>query len=693
MTTFDPAAADIWADLSEGAAHNPEKGEIRAWAGTVETAVQALEGDVADLQAAGSGVIEHLDPVAVATTANITLSGEQTLDTDVTTSTSRVLVKDQTDASENGIYVSAAGAWARATDANTAAKISEKAVLVEGGATHGGQVWGTYFAADGTLDTDDMAWVKQRDDSGMQDQLDAKANTADLATVATSGSSDDLTEGSTNLLLTVAERASIAATSGLADLADTRGNLVVPDDPDYQAGYRISSSTGAMTAVSGYDTTGYIPVESGEAYVTNLSYAYIAYFDSDQNFVSSASATAVDLHAEFTAPGDGYVRGSIGSTGGFDPDQIYLVKSATVPDAVAPNGNLVVNDRISQLPAASIADGAVSPLKTEMWAIGKNKANPVGRVDGYYMSTAGAPIASGSYCYWPAFAVEEGQVWTANQNMRFVTFYDVGGRAWSTAGVSTSVTQFTVPADAASAVVTSTLSTASTFQVELAASSTAFEEFHYAGQDSLPSGEPLHWGVPDGADLTAALDTELGSTDWRDTSAVPAFYGLDRLRETRQRLRMLKYGQTGEDAQLSLGLIGDSFTHDNGRYALKVARFLWRKYLPDDTNVEYGPTGYGWVGFRGADTGSNANGTIYWNNYMAGSGTWTSTGSGEYSPDICAIESSTATDYIEMAASFTYSSDNPVFTLFAEGGGGVVRYRWTGAGGGRTLICPSCLPG
>jgi hypothetical protein len=53
--------------------------------------------------------------VAVATTGNITLSGEQTID-GVLTSASRVLVKDQTDPKENGIYLSGAGAWARAED-------------------------------------------------------------------------------------------------------------------------------------------------------------------------------------------------------------------------------------------------------------------------------------------------------------------------------------------------------------------------------------------------------------------------------------------------------------------------------------------------------------------------------------------------------------------------------------------------
>ncbi len=46
---------------------------------------------------------------------DITLSGEQTLN-GLLTSTSRVLVTDQTDASENGIYDSGVGAWTRATD-------------------------------------------------------------------------------------------------------------------------------------------------------------------------------------------------------------------------------------------------------------------------------------------------------------------------------------------------------------------------------------------------------------------------------------------------------------------------------------------------------------------------------------------------------------------------------------------------
>jgi len=58
----------------------------------------------------------------VATTANITLSGEQTIDTFATSAT-RVLVWNQTAPAENGIYISNSGAWTRASDYNTSGEV------------------------------------------------------------------------------------------------------------------------------------------------------------------------------------------------------------------------------------------------------------------------------------------------------------------------------------------------------------------------------------------------------------------------------------------------------------------------------------------------------------------------------------------------------------------------------------------
>ena len=61
--------------------------------------------------------------VRAATTANITLSGAQTIDGVSVIAGDRVLVKDQSAGSTNGIYVAAASTWSRATDADVDAEV------------------------------------------------------------------------------------------------------------------------------------------------------------------------------------------------------------------------------------------------------------------------------------------------------------------------------------------------------------------------------------------------------------------------------------------------------------------------------------------------------------------------------------------------------------------------------------------
>lgn len=58
------------------------------------------------------------ESVRVATTENITLSGLQTIDGVTVVAGDRVLVKNQTDAKENGIYDASASAWSRSADAD-----------------------------------------------------------------------------------------------------------------------------------------------------------------------------------------------------------------------------------------------------------------------------------------------------------------------------------------------------------------------------------------------------------------------------------------------------------------------------------------------------------------------------------------------------------------------------------------------
>lgn len=80
--------------------------------------------------------------VRAATTANITLSGTQTVDGVALVANDRVLVKDQSTGSQNGIYVVAAGDWTRATDADENAEVTAGlAVMVTEGTTNADTQW------------------------------------------------------------------------------------------------------------------------------------------------------------------------------------------------------------------------------------------------------------------------------------------------------------------------------------------------------------------------------------------------------------------------------------------------------------------------------------------------------------------------------------------------------------------------
>lgn len=78
--------------------------------------------------------------VVTSTTGNITLSGLISVGGVTLNAGDRVLVKDQSTASENGIYVAAAGAWSRADDATVGAGATltlGSFTFVEGGANAG----------------------------------------------------------------------------------------------------------------------------------------------------------------------------------------------------------------------------------------------------------------------------------------------------------------------------------------------------------------------------------------------------------------------------------------------------------------------------------------------------------------------------------------------------------------------------
>jgi hypothetical protein len=96
--------------------------------------------------------------VRAATTANITLSGAQTIDGIAIVAGDRVLVKNQTLSQNNGIYVAASGAWARSADANTWEELVSAYTFVEEGSTYADTGWVCTINAGGTLGTTPITW-------------------------------------------------------------------------------------------------------------------------------------------------------------------------------------------------------------------------------------------------------------------------------------------------------------------------------------------------------------------------------------------------------------------------------------------------------------------------------------------------------------------------------------------------------
>lgn len=130
------------------------------------------------------------DSARVATTSNINLASPgATIDGVTMASGDRVLVKDQSTGSQNGIYIwnGAAAAMTRAADANTAAELEQAVITVEEGTSAGATFRQT--AVNFTLDSGSVAWT-----SFGTSAPSASESTAGIAEIATQGETDTGTD-------------------------------------------------------------------------------------------------------------------------------------------------------------------------------------------------------------------------------------------------------------------------------------------------------------------------------------------------------------------------------------------------------------------------------------------------------------------------------------------------------------------
>jgi hypothetical protein len=98
-----------------------------------------------------------------ATAEDIDLTGTQTIDGVAVSAGNIVLVKNQTNKAENGIYVVSAGSWTRSTELDVNAEfINWKTVYVSSGTVNGDSTW--YLVVEDAFDfgTSDVVWEVQR---------------------------------------------------------------------------------------------------------------------------------------------------------------------------------------------------------------------------------------------------------------------------------------------------------------------------------------------------------------------------------------------------------------------------------------------------------------------------------------------------------------------------------------------------
>ncbi len=305
--------------------------------------ITSLATPTATTDAATKGYVDSVsqgldvkDSVKVATTANITLSGTQTIDGVAVSADERVLVKDQSTASQNGLYLCKASTWERTTDLATGANAAGMFTFVEQGTVNadngftctsntGSAVVGTnnlvfaQFSGAGSVTAGDGL-----DKSGNTMSVDLKANgglviestevAVDLAASSITGTLA-IGDGGTGATSASAARTALgvaigsdvqafdAQLSDIAGLTPTDSNFIVGDGSNFvlESGATARASLGAQASAT--DLTNLSSCQSGgSAALAALTSTEIGILDgatvttAELNILDGVTSTAAELN-------------------------------------------------------------------------------------------------------------------------------------------------------------------------------------------------------------------------------------------------------------------------------------------------------------------------------------------------------------------------------------------------------------
>ena len=293
-------------------------------------------GDRAYADGVASGLTVK-DSVVAATTANITLSGAQTIDGVAVVAGNRVLVKDQTTTKNNGIYVAASSTWARATDADTTGEMKVGSfAYVQSGTVNGTASYVCNSA--GTLDTDPVLWT----------QFNQAGSVSAGAGLLKTGSVIDLVNGGG--LTIAADSVTVASNHGGSTHATATTNatnvsypVVRPEAYSAVGDGSTDDSTALANAVAAIPSTGgTLALAPGAVYKLTAP----------SKTITAATYTGGSTNTvTFTSASHGYLAGdlinvldvvSTGAGSGGTYNQVWLAKTVTT-DTITCYADHVVN--------------------------------------------------------------------------------------------------------------------------------------------------------------------------------------------------------------------------------------------------------------------------------------------------------------------------------------------------------------
>ena len=286
--------------------------------------ISNLATPVSSSDAATKGYVDNAvnglswkEAVTAATTANITLSGTQTIDGIAVTAGQRVLVKNQTTASQNGIYIVAAGAWSRSTDATTAAQLDGMSVFVEQGTVNANSAWVNSFLTV-TVGTDAVTMIQFAGagsyvaGTGISISGNTISQAATGVTAGTYGSATQVGTFTVNAQGDLSAAGSVTITPAWSSITST---------PTTVAGYGITNAVTTTTAFVGDVTGPYSATVLAASGVTAGS-GYNTFTVDAKGRVTAASTTAyltanqaITLSGDITGTGTTAITATLAASG------------------------------------------------------------------------------------------------------------------------------------------------------------------------------------------------------------------------------------------------------------------------------------------------------------------------------------------------------------------------------------------